>query len=38
MVVALATPHPLPPSELAALVWVALEATTDSNRKIIMII
>jgi len=38
LVVALATLHPLPPSELAALVLVASEATTDSNRKIIMII
>jgi len=38
MVVALATLHPLPPSELAALVLVASEATTDSNRKIRMII
>jgi len=38
MVVALATLHPIPPSELAALVLVASEATTDSNRKIIMII
>jgi len=36
MVVALATLHPLPPSELAALVLVASEATTDSNRKIII--
>jgi len=38
MAAALATLHPLPPSELAALVLVASEATTDSNRKIIMII
>jgi len=38
MVAALATLHPLPPSELAALVLVASEATTDSNRKITMII
>jgi len=38
MAVALAMLHPLPPSELAALVLVASEATTDSNRKIIMII
>jgi len=38
IVVALATLHPLPPSELAALVLVASEATTDSNRKKIMII
>jgi len=38
MVVALATLRPLPPSELAALVLVASEATTDSNRKKIMII
>jgi len=38
MVVALATLHPLPPSELPALVLVASEATTDSNRKKIMII
>jgi len=38
MVVALATLHPLPPSELRALVLVTSEATTDSNRKIIMII
>jgi len=36
MVVALAMLHPLPPSELAALVLVASEATTDSNRKIII--
>jgi len=38
MAVALATLHPLPPSELAALVLVASEETTGSNRKIIMII
>jgi len=36
IVVALATLHPLPPSELAALVLVASEATTDSNRKMII--
>jgi len=38
MVVALATLHPLPPSELAALALVASEATTDSNGKTTMII
>jgi len=38
MAAALATLHPLPPSELAALVLVVSEATTDSNRKKIMII
>jgi len=38
MVVALAMLHPLPPSELAALVLVVSEATTESNRKKIMII
>jgi len=36
MVVALAMLHPLPPSELAALVLVVSETTTDSNRKIII--
>jgi len=38
MVAALATLHPLPPSELTALVLVASDATTDSNRKKVMII
>jgi len=32
LVVALTTLQPLPPSELAALVLVVSEATTDSNR------
>jgi len=38
MAVALAKLHPLLPSELAALVLVASEATTDGNRKTTMII
>jgi len=38
MAAALATLHPLPPSELAALILVASEATTDSNGKTTMIV
>jgi len=38
MAAALAMLHPLPPSELAALALVASEATTDSNRKKMMIV
>jgi len=38
MAAALATLHPLPPSELAALVLVVSEATTDGNGKTTMIV